>query len=64
MPELGGVACARKMLAINPEVRIIFATGYDREKSLDTRDGLELIPVLGKPYKISELNDTIRLLLE
>lgn len=64
MPALGGVACAREMLALNPEAKIVFATGYDREKDLEKAEGLEMVPVLNKPFQISELNSTIRLLLD
>ncbi len=37
----GGVACAREMRALNPEVKIVFATGYDRERRLEEESGFE-----------------------
>ncbi len=64
MPTLGGVAAAREILSIDPEAKIIFATGYDRGAVAGLDKDLELIPLLDKPFQVSELNQTIRLLLD
>lgn len=64
MPELSGPDAAREILAINPLANIIFATGYDRSDSLQALEGIENIPVLSKPFKIGNLGQTIRLLLD
>ena len=64
MPEMGGPEAARIILEHDPKANIVFATGYDRADSLQALKGIEEIPVLSKPFQISELSRTIRLLLD
>jgi len=64
MPEMGGPAAAKIMLQNNPATRIIFASGYDKESALRNTDGLENVPLLSKPFEITELQKTIRILLD
>jgi len=64
MPEMGGPAAAKIMLQNNPETRIIFASGYDKESALRNTDGLEDVPLFSKPFEITELQKTLRLLLD
>ena len=64
MPIAGGVATAKSILEIDPQANIIFATGYDRESALKNAEELNQIPVLTKPFSISDLHRTIRLLLD
>ena len=64
MPDMGGPAAARVILDKDPEARLVFSTGYDKERALDETDGLESIPVLSKPFEIDTLLKTLRQLLD
>jgi len=63
MPNLGGVAAAQRIMQIDPDVPIIFATGYDKEaiakSDMPSSDQI----VLSKPYNIEELSQMIKGLL-
>jgi len=56
MPLMGGDQAAGKIRAINPNMKIIFATGYDK----NTQDHLAGEMVVGKPFSIVELSHLIR----
>jgi len=59
MPELSGMRAAKKILSLNPNMKIIFSTGYDREESLeDNHDNIDA-PVIYKPYKPEAISKLI-----
>ncbi|MDX8398416.1 MAG: ATP-binding protein [Mariprofundaceae bacterium] len=61
MPKMGGVEAAKHIHKISPEAPIIFATGYDKDKTLDGRHPLESgHHVLIKPLSISTLTQAIQ----
>lgn len=61
MPKIGGVKAARLIHQINPKAKIIFATGYDRERALSLEGGIEdRRVIIGKPYHIEKLSQIIR----
>ncbi|MFT5542936.1 MAG: PAS domain S-box-containing protein [Glaciecola sp.] len=62
MPKLGGVEAAARIREIDPNVKIIFNTGYDRGQLFSNKD-LHKHTVLAKPYTIEELSNSIRDLL-
>jgi len=59
MPELGGVAAARRIWAIDPAAQVIFVSGYDRDSDLTS----ELMPegkqILNKPLDVEVLSQAI-----
>ncbi len=59
MPELGGVAAAQKIWALDPHAAIIFVSGYDRDHDLTC----ELMPdgkqMLNKPLDVETLSRAI-----
>jgi len=61
MPVMSGVSAAKKIRAIQPDTRIVFVTGYDRD---DTLNGTPLPGpnelILKKPYTMSKLNTVIQ----
>ena len=64
MPVLGGIEAAAAIREINPDARIIFATGYDRSHSLK-RKGSDLPEtVIPKPFSVSDLSQLIRKVLD
>jgi len=56
MPEMSGHDAAERMRRINPHVRIIFSTGYDKT----TQHDLKHETVLSKPFSIVEMSHLIR----
>lgn len=64
MPGMGGYQCLRELLAIDPRVRVLIASGYSadgRDMKL-TRDGAA--GFIGKPFKINELLVKVRDVLD
>jgi len=59
MPSMGGVEAAGAIRQINPDINIIYCTGYDKDASLpgNIPEGNE---ILSKPYDIIQLSKTIR----
>jgi len=59
MPQLGGVAAAKRIWALDATARIIFVSGYDRDSELTG----ELMPddkqILNKPLEVEALSRTI-----
>jgi len=60
MPRLGGIDAAKIIQDLNPDVKIIFTTGYDRENALRHSDQTNVKHIIRKPYKIHELSCLIR----
>ena len=60
MPVMGGRNAAEKIKGINPKAKIIFATGYDLESSLEFEAPKEGECILHKPFSIDELSRTIQ----
>ncbi|HXH71859.1 MAG TPA: CHASE domain-containing protein [Mariprofundaceae bacterium] len=62
MPKVGGKEAFEAMRQINPEVRAMFATGYDRANVLKDAD-LADMQVINKPFSIGELSQVVRRVL-
>ena len=64
MPEMNGKELADKVRAINPEVNILFTSGYPEEQ-ISAKGALEPgTPYLQKPFTIAKLSKTIRDMLD
>lgn len=63
MPDMGGLEAARCIRAINPDVPIIFSTGYDAGLVMAADNYLENAIELSKPVPIRELNRSIHSML-
>jgi len=59
MPKLGGVEAAHQIMALNPNVKVIFASGYDIEEALPENVLSSEVPVLAKPYDVKLLSKEI-----
>jgi len=60
MPNLGGAGAVEIIRKIQPDIKIIFTTGYDKaEERLDNMQ-MQAETVLYKPYNIAELSSMIR----
>lgn len=62
MPELDGVSCLKKMVAVNPDVKVVIASGYDdhRLAGIKASDNLK---ILKKPYNKKQLSEAFSTLL-
>ncbi|ATX80364.1 PAS domain S-box-containing protein [Mariprofundus aestuarium] len=59
MPIMGGYDALLEMRKINPAIKCIFTTGYDKMKVLQSQDMSDKETVLAKPYEVSELSRLI-----
>ena len=64
MPRLGGRSAAERIWGIAPEVKIIFATGYDNDETFKDTHSLAENAVVSKPYDIVKLSHMIRDMLD
>jgi len=60
MPELSGVKAYERIRGIDPDARVIFVTGYDRDEALKGEILPEEYLVLSKPYNFNQLSRIIR----
>jgi len=60
MPRLGGVDALKQLREINPDVKAIYATGYDKLSALGSRGKSFDEKVISKPFAISRLSQLIR----
>ena len=63
MPGMGGLNCLRRLLQLNPALRVVVASGY----SID-QHATEVLEVgargfVAKPYRMADLADTVRRVL-
>jgi CheY-like chemotaxis protein len=59
MPGLDGAETAREILAIEPDLPIVFSTGHAALRALRNAAG-EGTPVLEKPFSLAELDELIK----
>jgi CheY-like chemotaxis protein len=59
MPEMDGQEFAAKIRAIVPEMKIMLMSGYIAEQSDDALLGNQRIPILQKPFTLSDLSNRI-----
>ncbi|WP_161957583.1 bacteriohemerythrin [Mariprofundus sp. EBB-1] len=64
MPKLGGIDAVKRIREIQPDVKIIFSTGYDKSEVLSHDQAFSGDVVISKPVNIDELGETIRQLLD
>lgn len=63
MPKMGGKEACEAIRALNPEAKVLFATGYDRSNILDDSVLANML-VINKPFLVSKLSQSLRGLLE
>lgn len=64
MPEMDGVELATRVLAIRPDVRVVFVSGYLNSTVLPEELQERKIPLIGKPFEIFVLVDVVRAALD
>ncbi len=61
MPIMGGAQAAKRMRKVDPSVKIIFITGYDRDSTINEINTVAIGEVvLEKPYTMMQLQNTMR----
>ncbi len=63
MPQMGGRELAERMLAVQPDVAVVFMSGYVADRSSLTGVAERRAPYLQKPFTIDELRSVVRLAL-
>lgn len=63
MPRMDGAETFGELRRINPEVRVVMASGYSKDDVLARFPGRGLAGVVQKPYTLSVLRDTLSKLL-
>jgi two-component system cell cycle sensor histidine kinase/response regulator CckA len=64
MPGVGGLKCLEELLRINPDVRVVIATGYYPEDSVKAQLEGEGRGFISKPYDMSEMLRVVREVLD
>ena len=60
MPIMGGVQAVERIEKLYPDVKVIFATGYDKDETLKSEMPSGEYTVISKPYSITNLSHVIR----
>jgi CheY-like chemotaxis protein len=63
MPELSGRDALRRLAGIDPQVPVLFASGYSAENITGLQHG-HILGFIAKPYQPEELARTVRLALD
>lgn len=60
MPGMGGHNCLKRLLGIDPDVKVIIASGYSVDGSVKETLDAGAVGFVGKPYKLSDMLDNIK----
>ncbi|HNY27103.1 MAG TPA: response regulator [Candidatus Sumerlaeota bacterium] len=64
MPRLDGAHAMARILQIRPEAKVVICSGYGENDVMRRFEGLKVAGFLQKPFRLAELIDTVRHLLE
>ncbi len=64
MPKLSGLDVYEKLREINPDVKVVLSSGYQKDKRIDTILKKGVMGFLGKPYSVQKLTEVIRDLVD
>jgi len=64
MPGMSGGRCLEEMLNINPEAKVIIASGYTEDGQQMDAVTAQAREVIGKPFKINRILSLIRNVLD
>ena len=64
MPEMGGRGLAEQVLALHPEMRVLFMSGYTDDALIGGETATQGAPFLQKPFTLQELGRKVRELLD
>ena len=64
MPKLSGIETLRAIHKLNPSIKAMFATGYDRDSAIKESEFAKSVRVIGKPFRVGEISRAVRELLD
>ena len=64
MPGMGGYRCLQRCLEINPDLKIIIASGYSINGQVKNTLEAGARGFIGKPYQINQMLKKIRSILD
>ena len=64
MPGMGGHKCLEKLLKINSKAKILIASGHSGKESNNTKIEAKAKGFVSKPYKINEISQAIRQIID
>ncbi|OEU49036.1 MAG: hypothetical protein BA861_04945 [Desulfobacterales bacterium S3730MH5] len=64
MPRMGGKEAYKKLKEINPEIRVLFCSGHGSDCEVVEDLHNKGLPFVSKPYKINELAEKVRQMLD
>jgi len=64
MPEMGGKQCLEELLSINPQVKVLIASGYSADGSTKESTEIGARGFVAKPYDVRQLLETVRNVLD
>jgi len=64
MPRMGGLEARRQIRAMRPDVRVLLSSGYGAQEASERLGEDTLGPFLEKPYRMHDLRDQLRRLIE
>ncbi len=64
MPEMDGNRCLKEILRINPEAKVIIASGYTLDGRSGGMLGIGAKGIVAKPYSMRQLLNRVRTVLD
>jgi len=64
MPGMGGYKCLKKLQTINPEVKVLIASGYSADTTVNDCMKLGALGYIRKPYKLNQMFSYVRSILD
>ncbi|MBU2552549.1 MAG: PAS domain S-box protein [Proteobacteria bacterium] len=64
MPGMGGVRCLKELLEIDPGAKVLIASGYSSEASVQETLDHGARGYIGKPFGLAELSHTVRAIID
>jgi two-component system, cell cycle sensor histidine kinase and response regulator CckA len=64
MPGIGGTQCLKKLLEMNPQAKVVIASGYSVAGQLERVSEIGAKAFIHKPYDVQEIIMTVRRVLD
>ena len=64
MPGMGGINCLKKLMSIDRQVKVLIISGYGESDGIEEALSLGAKAFLNKPYRINNLLETVRIVLD
>ena len=64
MPEIGGKQCLSELLRIQPEIKVLVASGHSDHVSMEESLRLGANGFVSKPFRLMELLQQVRRVLD